>query len=72
MLDGHTAEFWSVSPAPNGRHVGTAGKDKTARVWDGETGKVAQICLVVHRAQGRQVHLLHRHRQPLGGGGAQI
>jgi WD40 repeat protein len=31
--------MWSAAFSPDGKHIVTASEDKTARLWDGETGK---------------------------------
>ena len=39
LLSGHTGAVVSASFSPDGKRVVTASQDKTARVWDAETGK---------------------------------
>ena len=39
-LAGHTGEVWSVALSPDGKRLATGSRDKTARVWDAETGEV--------------------------------
>lgn len=36
----HDAEIWSVTFSPDGKRIGTASQDKTAKIWDAETGKL--------------------------------
>jgi WD40 repeat protein/transcriptional regulator with XRE-family HTH domain len=36
----HDAEVWSVTFSPDGKRIGTASQDKTAKIWDAETGKL--------------------------------
>jgi WD40 repeat protein/transcriptional regulator with XRE-family HTH domain len=36
----HDGEVWSVAYSPDGRLIGTASQDKTARIWDSATGKL--------------------------------
>jgi WD40 repeat protein len=42
-LRGHTGQVVSVEYSPDGRHLATAGRDGTARVWDAATGELVQI-----------------------------
>lgn len=39
VLDGHSESIASVVYSPDGRRILTASNDKTARIWDSETGK---------------------------------
>jgi len=39
LLRGHEGEVWSAVFSPDGSRVVTASPDKTARVWDGVTGR---------------------------------
>jgi len=34
----HDAQIWSVTYSPDGRRIATASQDKTAKIWDAETG----------------------------------
>lgn len=38
LLQGHEGPLWSASFAPDGRRIVTTSDDKTARLWDAETG----------------------------------
>ena len=38
-LQGHHGEVWSAAFSPDGARIVTASVDKTARIWDAETGK---------------------------------
>ncbi|WP_428264163.1 protein kinase domain-containing protein [Haliangium sp.] len=38
VLRGHERQVWSVRVSPDGRRVATASADRSARIWDGETG----------------------------------
>ena len=39
VLEGHEREVLSAAFSPDGKRIVTASSDKTARLWDGETGK---------------------------------
>jgi hypothetical protein len=39
VLGGHEDSVWSAAFSPDGKRIVTASRDKTARLWDGETGK---------------------------------
>ena len=36
----HDAEVWSVAYNPDGKRIGTASQDKTAKIWDATTGEL--------------------------------
>jgi WD40 repeat protein len=38
-LSGHTKEIWSIAYSPDGSRVVTGSGDKTAKVWDADSGK---------------------------------
>ncbi len=42
-LSGHTDSVWSLSWSHNGRYIASGSADATARVWDGNTGKLLLI-----------------------------
>ncbi len=35
--------IWEVAVSPNGKYIATAGKDTTARLWDGATGELIRV-----------------------------
>ena len=41
-LSGHTSLIQQVAVSPDGRYVATSSRDKTAKVWDAETGSLVQ------------------------------
>ena len=41
-LEGHTDEVWSVAFSPDGKKIVTSSWDRTARIWDAESGKELQ------------------------------
>ena len=49
VLEGHTGLVISVAFSPDGGRILTAGADKTARLWDAETGK--QLAVLEHTGQ---------------------
>jgi WD40 repeat protein len=50
-LSGHTDSVWSLSWSHNGRYIASGSADATARVWDGNTGKL----LLIYDKQGDTV-----------------
>src|SRR5262249_30291621 len=38
ILSGHSAEVWGVAFSPDDKYIVTASVDKTARLWDAQTG----------------------------------
>jgi WD40 repeat protein len=52
ILAGHEGSVLSAAFSPDGRHVVTASDDKTARLWDAETGK-ALATLAGHKGDVR-------------------
>ena len=54
MLKGHDGDVWSVSFAPGGKSLATAGSDGTVRIWDVESGKETQS----FRGNGRGFHIV--------------
>jgi WD40 repeat protein len=36
----HDAEVWSVTFSPDGKRIGTASQDQTAKIWDANTGNL--------------------------------
>ena len=38
-LEGHADDVWGTAFSPDGALVATASKDKTARIWNAQTGK---------------------------------
>lgn len=51
MLSGHTDSVWSLSWSHNGRYIASGSSDATARVWDGNTGRL----LLIYDKQGDEV-----------------
>ena len=35
---GHTESIWSICFSPNGKRIASGSRDKTARIWDAQTG----------------------------------
>src|SRR5690349_23114375 len=36
----HDADIWSVTFSPDGKRVATASQDKTAKIWNADTGQL--------------------------------
>jgi WD40 repeat protein len=43
VLKGHTDQVWSAAFSPDGKRAVTASYDKSARLWDANTGKEAAV-----------------------------
>lgn len=43
MLEGHEGEITKAVFNPQGTKILSAGFDRTARLWDAETGKMLQV-----------------------------
>ena len=50
-LKGHTAAVWSAAFSPDGKRIVTASDDKTARLWDAESGKQIAVAQRPYRAR---------------------
>lgn len=61
VLWGHEAAVHDVAWSPDGRRIITASQDKTARVWDGESGQL------LHVLSGHQADVTHAAWSPDGG-----
>ncbi len=53
-LSGHTDSVWSLSWSHNGRYIASGSADATARVWDGNSGKL----LLIYNKQGDTVRVV--------------
>jgi len=49
-LTGHTDEVYSADVFPDGKHIGTGSGDKTAKVWDVESG--TEMCTLEGHTEG--------------------
>jgi WD40 repeat protein len=47
-LRGHSNEVLSVAYSPDGKHIASASRDETVKIWDSTTGKEVSV-LVCHR-----------------------
>ena len=47
-LTGHSGWVLSVAYSPDGKHIASASRDKTVKIWDSTTGKEVSV-LVCHR-----------------------
>jgi len=50
-LSGHTNRIYRVCFSPNGRYLGTASGDRTAKIWEAGSGKL------IHTLQGHKGHV---------------
>ena len=61
-LNGHDGPVYSVAFSPDGRRVATAADDRTARIWDVETGR--ELHRLIGHTCNVQVRGLQSRRPP--------